>query len=434
MTTQVQVTNTNFLVVEDNPYDLHALNRSLKRNFADWTVYGASSLHHMENVIAHTFPAIGIVDYHLPDANGLEVIDTIKQTLGEIPVIVVTGGIEATEAAKALKLGAFDYVEKDNDGIYLQKITESVQAILAQPQYVQLAADQYRELLFSNALLVHRNMPLALAEKSRTIIETICQHYPQHRGGVLYRYESNGARRMVSAYSATDLQSTDCLTPYRIEFTLDGVHAGQLVLFKPQDAQSLSKQNFEIVQREFSNLLQQAADIEELQKRASHDALTGALNRHMLLPRLDVELSRTRRTDNPLSVLMLDIDHFKSVNDRFGHVVGDRVLTEFAAVVRENLRIADTFVRYGGEEFVVLLPETEGTHAAMIAERIRRAVEAYTFETNVPHPFSVTVSIGYVTSLEGNDPPMRLIAAADSALYAAKSDGRNQIKLGEVCL
>ncbi len=428
MTTSIA--NTSFLIVEDNPYDLHALHRSLSKTFSDWTVYGASSLHHLENVISQTHPTIGIVDYHLPDATGIEVIETLKQTVGNIPLIMVTGGIDATEAAQALKLGATDYVEKDDKGQYLQKITQSVKDILEQPQYVQLETAQYRQLMYSNALLTQRSQPHQMAQKARNILQTTCKHYPQHMGGVLYKLLPGGGRRMLASYSVGDLTNTYNLETYKLDLRIDDHLAAQLILFKHPQADQLSLPVKDVLHRELTSLLRQEKSINRLREKASHDALTGALNRHMLMPNINKELARMQRTKLPLSVLMLDLDHFKTVNDQHGHLSGDNVLRQFADLVRLNLRLTDTFIRYGGEEFIVLLPETEGTLAARIAERIRLAVSAHTFFSPENTPISVTVSIGYTTASDGKDNPMQLISAADTGLYEAKENGRNQVKLG----
>jgi diguanylate cyclase (GGDEF)-like protein len=152
------------------------------------------------------------------------------------------------------------------------------------------------------------------------------------------------------------------------------------------------------------------------------DPLTGLLNRRYIEARLAEEINRSGRTGEPLSCLMLDVDEFKTYNDRFGHPAGDSALRIIGSILKETVRGADVAARYGGEEFSVLLPETTSVEAAVIAERIRRRVE----ETEFPKR-NVTVSIGVATRSEDVKTAEELIDAADQALYKAKENGRNQV-------
>lgn len=161
------------------------------------------------------------------------------------------------------------------------------------------------------------------------------------------------------------------------------------------------------------------------------DALTGMHNRHYLMSQLPKELERTRRYARPLSAVLCDIDHFKAVNDSRGHQTGDDVLVQFAALLQRSIRCeVDWVVRYGGEEFLVVLPETDFGAALAFAERIRRALEAHGVET-AGGSVLITASFG-VTSYGGTSDQAKrsmdtLIAAADACLYRAKRAGRNRI-------
>lgn len=164
------------------------------------------------------------------------------------------------------------------------------------------------------------------------------------------------------------------------------------------------------------------------------DVLTGWHNRRYLQTRLFEELSRCRRERTPLTCLMIDVDHFKSVNDRFGHLAGDEVLRQLAQCISAEVRGSDISARYGGEEFVVLLPGTGAAAGFTLAERIRLAVAEEPFElTGVPDRLPVTVSIGvaeHSPTPEEHDLKIvgeRLLALADVALYEAKAGGRNTV-------
>ncbi|WP_286234834.1 sensor domain-containing diguanylate cyclase [Thalassotalea sediminis] len=167
--------------------------------------------------------------------------------------------------------------------------------------------------------------------------------------------------------------------------------------------------------------------LEELAKANRIDGLTQVFNRKHWEECLDKEFSRARRYDHDLSLIMFDLDHFKRLNDNFGHQCGDAVLIETATCVKELLRLCDLFGRYGGEEFAVILPETEVSGALDVAERIRAELEKHVF-TFQGQTHAVTTSVG-VSSIQVTD--MRyedLIASADSALYKAKENGRNQVQ------
>ncbi|MBI5494263.1 MAG: diguanylate cyclase [Deltaproteobacteria bacterium] len=160
---------------------------------------------------------------------------------------------------------------------------------------------------------------------------------------------------------------------------------------------------------------------------ATHDALTGCFNRKYLLERLSAEVAFTARHPQPLAVLMVDLDHFKNVNDQHGHAAGDLVLTRVARMMSSLLRLGDVLCRYGGEEFVILLRETTVPSAVLAAERLRRGVE----HLGIPHAgtdLRVTLSIG-VTGTDGTTPvtAQALLDWADHALYAAKNGGRNRV-------
>jgi len=153
------------------------------------------------------------------------------------------------------------------------------------------------------------------------------------------------------------------------------------------------------------------------------DALTGAGNRRRLEQALAEEMSRVRRDGQPLSAFMADLDFFKSVNDTYGHAAGDRVLVRFSALMREQLRATDVLGRYGGEEFVVLMPGTRLAEGILIAERIRAALAA---EIIPPLPAPVTASFG-VAQLREDEGSASLIERIDRAMYEAKAGGRNKV-------
>src|SRR5262249_21173922 len=159
--------------------------------------------------------------------------------------------------------------------------------------------------------------------------------------------------------------------------------------------------------------------------------LTQLLNRRALTERITAEMERALRYDSSLALLMIDLDHFKRVNDTYGHLVGDDVLRDVASLLTQTIRTTDMVARYGGEEFLVLLPETEDVGAESFAERIRVAVEAHPFGARSDQPaLKLTASIGVATFPAARIESVEdLFARADAALYRAKADGRNRVRM-----
>jgi two-component system, cell cycle response regulator len=171
------------------------------------------------------------------------------------------------------------------------------------------------------------------------------------------------------------------------------------------------------------------ADNRRLELLAHTDPLTELLNRRALIDRLSAEMERVRRYDSTVSVLLIDLDHFKRVNDTHGHLVGDDVLMEVAALLQRAVRTVDVVARYGGEEFVVVLPETGVQGATSFAERIRELIEEHDFVAAIGSNLQLTASIGVATfPSEGMETADDFFARADQALYRAKAEGRNRVR------
>ncbi|HVU22287.1 MAG TPA: diguanylate cyclase, partial [Rhizomicrobium sp.] len=158
------------------------------------------------------------------------------------------------------------------------------------------------------------------------------------------------------------------------------------------------------------------------------DQLTGLHNRRYMSSHLDNLMSTAARAGKPLAFVIMDIDYFKSVNDNYGHDVGDEVLREFAKRIGANIRGIDLACRYGGEEFVVVMPETDAAFAYAVSERLRKSIETTPVEiTRAPGKLSITVSIGIASSEGPSDTSEGLLRRADQALYRAKRNGRNRV-------
>jgi diguanylate cyclase (GGDEF)-like protein len=176
----------------------------------------------------------------------------------------------------------------------------------------------------------------------------------------------------------------------------------------------------------YSDVTDIVRNAEELERLATTDGMTGVYNRRHFLTLADREWARARRYGRPMSFLMIDIDYFKAINDGFGHQVGDEMIVHLSNLARDCKRDCDVLARLGGEEFALLLPETDLGQAEVVAERLRREVAANALVV-ASHAIPATVSIGVATALPGMKDVSDLMKAADQALYDAKHAGRNRV-------
>jgi diguanylate cyclase (GGDEF)-like protein len=167
----------------------------------------------------------------------------------------------------------------------------------------------------------------------------------------------------------------------------------------------------------------------DLIKVSIHDKLTGCFNRRHLDEEIIKLFSQSRRTEGPLSLMMLDLDLFKAINDTYGHAAGDIVLRSVTEVISKQLRQYEILYRYGGEEFVILLPAAEEADAALLAERIRASVADKQIDIGGEHPVKITVSIGIASYPQSAASIDELFTMMDQALYAAKENGRNRVNV-----
>lgn len=173
------------------------------------------------------------------------------------------------------------------------------------------------------------------------------------------------------------------------------------------------------------------ANQEQLERLVNIDSLTGLLNRRAILNRLDEHITDSRRYEDNLGILMLDIDHFKRINDKYGHITGDDVLENVGLLLQRKIRDTDAAGRYGGEEFLITLPRTDLPSALILAERIGKNIKATKMKDLTGIVFSITVSQGLALYKPGDD-IQSLISRADKLLYQAKQNGRDRIETPEL--
>ena len=219
------------------------------------------------------------------------------------------------------------------------------------------------------------------------------------------------------------------MTGYSDDYSYEGainIGASDFVVKPVRLEELLLRLKRVLKERELTN--ERIRMMEKLQKLAITDGLTTLYNSRSFYSQLELEIDRFKRYQHPLTLLVLDIDHFKSYNDKYGHLEGDKVLVRFSQIIRSCLRTNDSAYRYGGEEFTVILPETAGEEASTVAQRIRAALEAEPFTPKGGEVATVTISIG-VTEYHPEEELSSFIQRADQAMYRSKRSGRNKVSM-----
>lgn len=254
------------------------------------------------------------------------------------------------------------------------------------------------------------------------------EHEIDRRGLILRRQATAGMalQQPVQPSAGGPVVAMEALVPFQVRAPGWGV-----LLLRRAGGEGFTTDEMSVI-GELARVVQlhvdQAAAAVKLRRSAEMDALTGSMNRRTIDAWISRTFTEAERTGRPVSVLFIDLDHFKSVNDRFGHARGDDCLRAVSTALRGVLSDADMFGRYGGEEFIAVLPGRDGAEARAVGERMRTAVE----NAEVRHEgqrVRLTVSIGIATRLRGEDAPAAAIARADKALYAAKRQGRNCVQV-----
>ncbi|MDD4260372.1 MAG: GGDEF domain-containing protein, partial [Sphaerochaetaceae bacterium] len=202
---------------------------------------------------------------------------------------------------------------------------------------------------------------------------------------------------------------------------------GLVIVASKDSMDDRNLQTVELLVQGLSLALNNAITYDQLQKLAANDPLTGLYNRRFGIKRIAEEFSRSVRSQSPLGLLMFDIDHFKKINDTYGHAIGDRVLVNISKIASMAARKGDLIIRYGGEEFIILLTGADKKDSLFIAERLRHMIEESVVQLGEIH-VKVTISVGAISYPEYNvDDEQELIKAADKAMYSAKEQGRNMV-------
>lgn len=414
------------LVVEDDLVDQMAVRRVVRDAGLPYTLTMAASVEEACAALASFTFDVVVTDYALGDGTALDVL----AAAGDLASIIVTGAGDQEKATSGLKAGAADYLVKTPQHGHLAALPAAIDRAL------RMKAQDRRVQMLGHALRYIGEAVFVTAEDDRIVFvnRAFCEMYGWSEEEVI-------GRTPVSLWPAStyrpaalvDERVNDVAVQTKdgsflsVALTRSPVHddAGKVIAMVRVMRDMTERNRIERELREANVALERSRAA--MQELATRDELTGLYNRRELVHRLTAELDRASRTGRPLSFVLLDVDHFKSINDRFGHPAGDAVLRQLACIVGAEVRTTDTAARYGGEEIALVFPETDVEQAVAIAERLRACIAAEPFDVDAAPDLVVTASFG-VACLDPDTTCFEaLLAAADEALYEAKASGRNRI-------
>lgn len=450
------------LVVDDVPPNVKLLEAKLTSEYFD--VLTAYSGPEALDVISREHPDIVLLDVMMPGMDGFEVCRRIKAdpSTAHIPVVMVTALDQPSDRVAGLESGADDFLTKPVQDLALFARVRSLVRLKVMMDELcnreatgsSLGWDADLAETGTDAAPTVKGQILVVDEQER-VMERIGRaleglgeltflaggHDVAERARErdydliivsLTMRETDGLRICSKLRSFEETRHVPILVMVDDGNTKLLVRALEMgvndYVVRPVDRlEFVARVRTQLKRKRFADKLRESLHLS--MQLATTDAVTNLYNRHYLTSHMETQLQASQRRGKTLSVLMMDIDHFKRVNDTYGHAVGDRVLKEFASRIAKNIRGVDLAARYGGEEFVVMMPDTPVDWAFMIAERLRQEVAETPFEAGVPEgPLSITVSIGVAAStLE--DSPSELLERADKALYEAKDTGRDRVVL-----
>lgn len=393
-------TNVKILVVDDDPNLRKTLADILK--FKGYEVVIAGTGNDGIMVAERETVNLALIDLKLPDMHGLEVMERIKAISPLTEAIILTGHASMETAIEATKKGAFSYLLKpyQMDDLLLN-IRHGVDRQQAQEEILRLAS--FPRLLPSPVI------ELDPAGEITYINPAAVKLFPELGVMGLLHPLLSGLTSQIAALRQNK-QQEELVHEVEIETAVYELHISFV-------------QEVGLIRIYALDITQRKRDEAAIHILATTDSLTGIANRREFTTVLTREVARAKRYNTPLSLVMYDIDYFKRVNDSFGHDVGDYVLQVLTRLVKQNIRSVDVVARWGGEEFMVLMPQANLSAAFAAADKLRLAIAEYRFD-KVEH---LTVSFG-VTVYNVEDDLNALLKRADDALYLAKQNGRNRVE------
>jgi len=446
------------LIVDDIPTNIRLLEVRLTAEYFE--VVTATSGQQALEICQTQDIDIVLLDVMMPEMDGFEVCRRLKADprTHHVPVLMVTALDQPSDRVKGLEVGADDFLTKPVDDMQLMARVKSLIRLKSLTDELRARALTGQQIAIEDALRAMDQ--ISASGGSVLIIDTDARHAdrikghlaPEHQVDVLTQpadavFQVSGASYELAlvSMSLTDFDPLRVCSQIR---TLEHARNLPIILMadeadKPRVVRALDLGVNDFISRPVERN-ELAARVRtqirryryamELRESVNHtmalavtDELTGLYNRRYFDRHLNVMLGKAQAQERDMALMILDIDYFKSVNDNYGHDIGDAVLREFSARLKRNIRGVDLACRVGGEEFVVLMPDTDWSNAEVVAERVRQAIAERPFDVGLPRPLSITVSVGVSLNESLTDTPEMLIKRADVALYRAKREGRNRV-------
>ncbi|MDB5528692.1 MAG: PleD family two-component system response regulator [Devosia sp.] len=445
------------LIVDDIPTNVRLLEARLTAEY--YEVVTASSGPQALEICNNSDVDIVLLDVMMPDMDGFEVCRRLKSNpkTHHVPVLMITALDQPSDRVKGLEVGADDFLTKPVDDMQLMARVKSLVRLKSLTDELRARALTGQQIAIEDAMRVMDQITttggaILIVDTDARHAERIKGYLGEHKVDILTQpadavFQVTGAQYELALVS----MALDDFDPLRVCSqirTLEHTRTLPIILMadegdKPRVVRALDLgvndfisrpvERNELAARVRTQIRRQRYAL-ELRQSVSNtmalavtDDMTGLYNRRYFDRHLGVMLGKAQAQERDMAVMLLDIDHFKNVNDTHGHDIGDAVLKEFSLRLKRNIRGVDLACRFGGEEFVVLMPDTDFRQAEAVAERVREAVADRGFEVGTARPLTVTVSVGVTLQESLADTPETLIKRADVALYRAKREGRNRV-------
>ena len=447
------------LVVDDVPANVRLLEARLSAEYFDvvTAMSGSEALAICEKAECD----IVLLDVMMPDMDGFEVCRRIKANLSthHIPVVMVTALDSPSDRVKGLDAGADDFLTKPVSDVALIARVRSLARLKMMTDELRMRALTSREIGIQNPereavadagrggrVLIVDDRASSVERLAAMLSKEQTAEIESNPAEALFRAAEGNYDLVIVSLALTDhdalrlcsqLRSLERTRNVPVLGICDGEDNARIIrgleigvndyLTRPVDSNELhARARTQIRKKRYTERLRD--NVQQSIEMAITDGLTGLYNRRYMESHLGALVEQAAARGKPLTALVLDIDYFKSVNDSHGHDAGDDVLREFATRVKKSIRGIDLACRLGGEEFVIVMPETDMAVATIVAERLRRRIASEPFAINQgSKTIEVTISIGIATLDTVDDNAATILKRADQALYRAKRDGRNRV-------
>ncbi|KQN74140.1 PleD family two-component system response regulator [Devosia sp. Leaf64] len=448
------------LIVDDIPTNVRLLEARLTAEYFE--VLTASSGAQALEICETAEIDIVLLDVMMPVMDGFEVCRRLKSNpkTHHLPVLMITALDQPSDRVKGLEAGADDFLTKPVDDTQLMARVKSLSRLKSLTDELRARAMTGQQIAIEDALRAMDTISASggsvlIIDSDRRHAERVQSYLSEeHKVDILHEpadavFQVTGITYELVLVSMA-LGDFDPLRVASQVRTIDHSRNIPIILMADDGDKARVVRALDLGINDFISRPIERNELKarvrtqirrhryamELRESVNHsiamavtDDLTGLYNRRYFDRHLNVLLGKAQSQDKNLAVMILDIDHFKSVNDTYGHDAGDVVLKEFSARMKRNIRGVDLACRFGGEEFVVLMPDTDVLNAELVAERVRQAIAEKSFAIKGQRPLTVTVSVGVSFNETLADTPESLIKRADLALYRAKREGRNRVIL-----